>query len=290
MTTSQFLRTLNSTELDRPFGQLPTCVSLKSQSCKIDISSAEITELRSLAQRARLGPATFENTRAQPNKEFGLTRSWMDEAVKTWTSESAFNWGKIQDNINSIPHFTGQVDHNGHSYSIHYMTLWSQRSDAIPLYTPETLPYHFIVPSLPGYTFSSGPPIDGVDFSTYDVSCIFRKLFNDHLGFKSYIVAGGDIGSRVCRALAADDANCIGIHLTFCFDFDMCNFPRQGLENSELRDLATIDEFIRTGAGYAQMHATRSSTIGFVLSSSPVAFLAWIAEKYIPTKHISIQT
>uniref|UniRef100_A0A093VMH7 Putative epoxide hydrolase n=1 Tax=Talaromyces marneffei PM1 TaxID=1077442 RepID=A0A093VMH7_TALMA len=281
MTTSQFLRTLNSTELDRPFGQLPTCVSLKSQSCKIDISSAEITELRSLAQRARLGPATFENTRAQPNKEFGLTRSWMDEAVKTWTSESAFN---------CIPHFTGQVDHNGHSYSIHYMTLWSQRSDAIPLYTPETLPYHFIVPSLPGYTFSSGPPIDGVDFSTYDVSCIFRKLFNDHLGFKSYIVAGGDIGSRVCRALAADDANCIGIHLTFCFDFDMCNFPRQGLENSELRDLATIDEFIRTGAGYAQMHATRSSTIGFVLSSSPVAFLAWIAEKYIPTKHISIQT
>lgn len=123
--------------------------------------------------------------------------------------------------------------------------------------------------------------MDGADFSTYDVSCIFRKLFNDHLGFKNYVVAGGDIGSRVCRALAADDENCIGIHLTFCFDFDMRNFPRQGLDSNELQDLDTINEFIRTGAAYAQMHATRSSTIGFVLSSSPVALLAWIAEKFL---------
>lgn len=119
------------------------------------------------------------------------------------------------------------------------------------------------------------------DFSTYDVSCIFRKLFNDHLGFNAYMVAGGDIGSRVCRALAVDDEHCTGIHLTFCFDIDMHNLPRQNLTDGERRDLDTIDEFIRTGAAYAQMHATRSSTIGFVLSSSPVALLAWIGEKFL---------
>ena len=61
----------------------------------------------------------------------------------------------------------------------------------------------------------------------------------------------------------------------------MRNFPRQGLEKGELQDLDTLDEFIRTGAGYAAMHATRSTTIGFVLSSSPVALLAWIAEKFL---------
>lgn len=27
-------------------------------------------------------------------------------------------------------------------------------------YTPTTLPYHLIVPSLPGYGFSSSPPLD----------------------------------------------------------------------------------------------------------------------------------
>ncbi|PCG92930.1 Hypothetical protein PENO1_086100 [Penicillium occitanis (nom. inval.)] len=281
MTASQLLRPLDSIESSGPFALLPSHVHVRPQTCKVDIPATEIAELRSLVQKARLGPVTFENSQARTNTEFGLTRSWMNETVKTWTSESAFNWQKIQNNINSIPHFTSQVDHNGQSFSIHYMALWSQRPDATPLYTPETLPYHLIVPSLPGYTFSSGPPVDGADFSTYDVSCIFRKLFNDHLGFEKYMVAGGDIGSRVCRALAADDENCIGIHLTFCFDFDMRNFPRQGLTDNELRDIDTIYEFIRTGAAYAQMHATRSSTIGFVLSSNPVALLAWIAEKFL---------
>lgn len=89
MTASQFLRAFES---DRPFGQLPSYVRVRPQPCKIDIPPPEIAELRSLVQKARLGPVTFENSQGQTNKEFGLTRSWMNEAVKTWTSESAFNW------------------------------------------------------------------------------------------------------------------------------------------------------------------------------------------------------
>jgi microsomal epoxide hydrolase len=34
-------------------------------------------------------------------------------------------------------------------------------------------------------------------------------------------------------------------------------------------------EFLRTGSSYAVQHATKPSTIGFVLSSNPVALLAW---------------
>lgn len=219
----------------------------------------------------------------------------------------------IQHRINGIPHFISEVKHKDHSYSVHYMALWSQREDAVPLvcihgwpgcfleylavaellksrYTPETLPYHFIVPSVPGYTFSSGPPVVDFDFSIYDVSCIFQNLFVDQLGFDSgsgsgsgsgYIVAGGDIGSRICRALVVDDESCIGVHLTFCFDQGMQNFSREGLDEYELQDVETIEKFINRGAGYAVMHATRPATTGLVLSSSPVALLAWIAEKFL---------
>ncbi|EED23524.1 epoxide hydrolase, putative [Talaromyces stipitatus ATCC 10500] len=305
--TSPFLQILDSAESDREFGHPPPTIRVKQQACKIDIPPTEITDLQNLVSKARLGPVTFENSQPEVTKEFGLTRSWMSKAIQAWSSESTFNWNKIQDNINSIPQFISTVNHNNHSYSIHYMALWSLRADATPLvcihgwpgcfieylavakllqskYTPDTLPYHFIVPSLPGYTFSSGPPADSNgDFSTYDVSCIFRSLFIDQLGFdqKGYIVAGGDIGSRVCRALAVDDEHCKGIHLTFCFDFDMRNFPRQGLKDNELRDIEAIETFVTAGAAYAQMHATRSATIGFVLSSNPVALLAWIAEKFL---------
>lgn len=85
-------------------------------------------------------------------------------------------------------------------------------------YTPETLPYHLIVPSLPGFTFSSGPPLDE-NFSTEDVSRILDKLMRD-LGFESgYVAQGGDIGSRIARHLGVDYESCKGM-----FPVHWCQF------------------------------------------------------------------
>lgn len=116
--------------------------------------------------------------------------------------------------------------------SIHFVALFSQKEDAIPVillhgwpgsfleflpllqifreeYIPSTLPYHFIVPSMPGYAFSSGPPLDR-NFTVFDVARIFNKLMND-LGFGSgYVAQGGDIGSSVGRVLAVEYASCKG--------------------------------------------------------------------------------
>lgn len=69
-------------------------------------------------------------------------------------------------------------------------------------YTPDTLPYHLVVPSLPGYTFSSPPPQDR-DFRLEDVARLLHKLAIS-LGFGSgYVLQGGDIGSKVGRVMAA---------------------------------------------------------------------------------------
>lgn len=43
----------------------------------------------------------------------------------------------------------------------------------------------------------------------------------------------------------------------------------------EMRGLERFAEFKRTGSAYALLSATRPSTIGFVLASSPLALLAW---------------
>jgi microsomal epoxide hydrolase len=57
-------------------------------------------------------------------------------------------------------------------------------------YTPENLPYHIIIPSLPGYAFSSRPPLDR-DFRLEDVARIFNSLMIS-LGFENgYVVQGG---------------------------------------------------------------------------------------------------
>jgi microsomal epoxide hydrolase len=77
-------------------------------------------------------------------------------------------------------------------------------------YTPETLPYHIVVPSLPGYAFSSKPPLDK-DFRVEDVARIINTLMVQ-LGFGSgYVAQGGDIGSRISRVLAASYKECKGM-------------------------------------------------------------------------------
>lgn len=76
-------------------------------------------------------------------------------------------------------------------------------------FTPDTLPYHIVVPSLPGYTFSSGPPLDR-NYGTQDAARIVDKLMQD-LGLTGYVAQGGDIGSRIARILAVDHECCEGL-------------------------------------------------------------------------------
>jgi microsomal epoxide hydrolase len=75
-------------------------------------------------------------------------------------------------------------------------------------YTPATLPYHLIVPSLPGYSFSSPPPLDR-DFANKDTAAVMNQLMLD-LSFTSYVAQGGDIGSRVAKILGVASESCKG--------------------------------------------------------------------------------
>jgi microsomal epoxide hydrolase len=104
------------------------------------------------------------------------------------------------------------------------------------------------------------------------------------LGFGSgYAVQGGDIGSYTSRIMAAKYDSCRAMHLNFC----VMPYPEnQGqdtlpLEDHEKEGLERGDIFGRSGTVGALEHATRPATIGFVLSSSPLALLAWIGEKFL---------
>jgi microsomal epoxide hydrolase len=93
--------------------------------------------------------------------------------------------------------------------------------------TPAELPYHIIVPSLPGYAFSSPPPLDR-DFRLEDCARILDKLMTQ-LGFGldadegnqqtrgGYVVQGGDVGSKVARVLGGSGVHeaVRAVHLNF---------------------------------------------------------------------------
>lgn len=76
-------------------------------------------------------------------------------------------------------------------------------------YTPETLPFHLVIPSLPGFTLSGIPKLSN-DISQVDVARIVDSLMKQ-IGFGTgYVAQGGDVGSRVSRIIAVDHEACKG--------------------------------------------------------------------------------
>lgn len=83
-------------------------------------------------------------------------------------------------------------------------------------YSPDDLKYHFIIPSLPGYTLSSAQSV-GEDFSQADAARVMDKLMRE-LGFgNGYIAQGGDVGSRVARVMGVEHEACKAVHREYNF-------------------------------------------------------------------------
>ena len=208
--------------------------------------------------------------------------------------------------MNTFPHYTLPVKDplDGRAFTIHFIALFSTAPNPtpivfyhgwpgsflefLPLLTlvlkkfpdPATLPYHIVVPSLPGYAFSSKPPLDK-DWTGQDTARVLNQLMLD-LGLDGYVAQGGDVGSFVARIQAVAYDACAAALLNFsAVPQKPPGVPDDALDELEQRQLARGAEFMRTGTAYAFEHGTRPATIGLALASSPVALLAWIGEKFL---------
>mgnify|MGYP001792223147 CR=1 FL=1 len=75
----------------------------------------------------------------------------------------------------------------------------------------DELSFTVIVPSLPGFTFSSQRPTLPADVATHE---IWHQLMTDTLGFDKYLAHGGDLGAGTTSRLAAAHPEAVlGIHL-----------------------------------------------------------------------------
>lgn len=110
---------------------------------------------------------------------------------------------------------------------------------------------------------------------------ITNKLMSA-LGFSSgYIAQGGDLGSLVARQSAVRFPECKAFHLNMNIMTPPQNAADLPKDDLETKAFPRGKQFQETGSAYAREHGTRTATIGLVLSSSPVALLAWIGEKFL---------
>ncbi|KAI0120959.1 Alpha/Beta hydrolase protein [Xylariales sp. AK1849] len=280
------------------FSLFPSTLQFKPQSFEVSVPQDKINEFHHLLELSKIGPITYEGL--QSDRKYGITAEWLNNTKDEWLS---FDWRKVEQNINSFPNYKLKVTQSGIGYDIHFVAIFSQRKDAVPVlmlhgwpgsfleflpilrilmtkYTAETLPYHVIVPSLPGYAFSSPPPLDR-DFRLEDAAQIFDELMAQ-LGFgDGYVVQGGDVGSKIARILGGVHPRAKAIHLNFCIMPDPGKISDNEYNELEKVGLVRAKEFTRVGSAYAVEHATKPSTIGLALSTNPLALLAWIGEKFL---------
>lgn len=217
------------------FDKIPSGAKGKPEPFKLNVSDTELSDFKTLLKLSPVAPETWENKTStrEAGKYFGVTRDWLVNAKQTWLE--TFDWREHEAYINSFPNFKIPITAGlNEPLSIHFAALFSEKKDATPViflhgwpgshleflpmldllrtkYTAETLPFHAIVPSLPGYTLSSGPPA-GQDFTTMDAARVLNQMMID-LGFGSgYIAQGGDVGYFLCRQLSVAHDECKAIH------------------------------------------------------------------------------
>ncbi|EXJ72840.1 uncharacterized protein A1O5_03988 [Cladophialophora psammophila CBS 110553] len=258
------------------YAKLPAGATLDIKPFEARVDDEKLQHFKNLLELSPIAPAVFENTNA--GRKYGMKRVWLENAKKVWLNE--FDWRKHEDRINSFPNFKASVkDTEGNMIQMQFLALFSEKVDAIPIaffhgwpgsicefldmldilkerYSPEDLPYHVIVPSPPGYAFSSG-------FGS------------------GYLAQGGDLGSFMSRLLVMNYDACKGMHVNMMGMPPLESSDAIPRDDEEKRALQRATEFIDTAYAFALEQGTRPATIGLTLSASPLALLSWIGEKIL---------
>jgi pimeloyl-ACP methyl ester carboxylesterase len=137
-----------------------------------------------------------------------------------------------------------------------------------------------IVPSLPGYGFSSPLRKTGLNFwSTGD---LWVKLMAS-LGYSRFATHGGDWGAILSAHLGHKYADrLIGTHITLATPLDFFSggsVPPDDYSEAEQGWAERGLNFFRSEAGYYALQSTKPQTLAFALNDSPIGLCSWIVEK-----------
>lgn len=231
----------------------------------------------------------------------GVPVDYLRELAEYW--RTTYDWRRHEATLNDLPQFLTTVD----GQPIHFLHVRSAEPGATPLLLLHGWPgnvtdfakvldplvnprahggeaadaFHVVVPSLPGFGFSTplaGPGVDAKRMAEL-LGTLMRRL-----GYPRYGVHGYDTGAWVALALGERRAGeVVGVHVNA-----MITFPTgaEG-EYDELteRDRQRWDRMQNLNDGYLQCNGKRPQTVAYGLTDSPVGQLAWIVEKFKELTH-----
>ncbi|MEV6217228.1 epoxide hydrolase family protein [Nocardia sp. NPDC051833] len=258
---------------------------------RIDIPQADIEDLRARLTHTRW-PIPVPGRDDRTDFSRGIPLPYLKELAEYW--RDAFDWRAQEAKLNEHEQFTTVVD----GQTFHVVQVRSANPRAIPLLLSHGWPgsfveyqrliplltdeFHLVVPSLPGFGFST--PLSGTGWELARTTEAYAEIMT-RLGYERFAAHGTDIGSGVIGRLAAlHPERVIGTHTgadsrLLAFVGDKLPLP-DGLSEDEIAQLEAVRTEVAAERGYLEIQNHRPDTIGAALTDSPVGQLAWIAEKF----------
>ena len=191
----------------------------------VNVPEAELTEMR-----RRIKATRWPERETITDESQGVRLAMMQDLARYWATD--YDWRKVESRLNALPQFITEID----GLEIHFIHARSKHANALPLIVTHGWPgsiihnlkiiepltdptahggsladaFHVVIPSMPGYGFSSKPTTAG-----WDPARIARAwtLLMKRLGYLQFVAQGGDWGAIVTDVMATQGhPELIGIH------------------------------------------------------------------------------
>lgn len=267
---------------------------------RIQIPQAALDDLQDRLARTR---SPYLVPGAASEWDHGISPDHLHELADHW--RNGFDWRAHEARLNTYPQFLTEID----GQTIHFLHLRSPEPDATPLLLNHSYPtsfvefleasgpltdprahggdpadaFHVVIPSLPGFAFSS--PLSARGWNLERTALAFGELMT-RLGYGRFGVEGGDLGAGVTgRVVTLMPDRVIGAHthgdrLQLGMAGEDLPVP-DGLSLDEQAGLEAAQRNWSQMKGYKVLHMTAPNALSAGLADSPVLQLAWIAEKFV---------
>jgi pimeloyl-ACP methyl ester carboxylesterase len=262
----------------------------------ISIPETTLTDLRE-----RLGRVRWPNDFANDNWEYGANAAYLKDLVAYW--RDGYDWRKHEQAMNAFAHYKVTID----EVPIHFIHEPGKGPKPMPLILTHGWPWIFwdfhkvirpladpaafggdpadafdvVVPSLPGFGFSTPLTKPGVNF--WRTADLWLKLMQDVLGYQKFAAQGGDWGALVTEQLGHKyPQHLIGAHLSLAvpLGFFVGKLPEESEYGPDEKQwYKRTQEAKRTITSHVVVQTTDPQTLAYGLHDSPVGLGAWIVER-----------
>lgn len=273
---------------------------------RLERFTVEIPEARLSDLRQRLAAVRLPHDYANDDWSYGTNARFLTELVDYW--RQGYDWRHHEQAINRFEHYRTTID----GLPIHFIRAPGRGPSPMPLILSHGWPWTFwdlhrvigpladpaahggdprdafevIVPSMPGFGFSTPLATTGINFWT--TADLWHRLMTDGLGFPRYAAQGGDWGALTTTQLGHKYAESLyGVHLSTVAPPSLFNHERPWdvtggmlapphLGPAERRAFLAWQQRI---ASHVAVQILDPQTLAYAMHDSPVGLLAWLVER-----------